>query len=81
MRRKRVARDYFSMKSARYRRVLELAMTDLPRYERKKLRAIFLACQNLHFIVPGYRNQLEYAIKFIKRAEKAIKALENDDEN
>jgi hypothetical protein len=42
---------------------------------------IFAACESLQYNVLGYKAKLEQAIKYIKRAEKAIKALENDDEN
>jgi hypothetical protein len=83
MTKKRAARDYYSLKSSRYRRILELAMSDTWKHSKRELRAIYAALQGppCNYNVLGYRAQLEMAIKYVKRAEKAIKALENDDEN
>jgi hypothetical protein len=81
MHKKRRARDYYSLRASRFRKVLELAMADLYRYDRKQMRVIFAACEGLQYNVLGYKAKLEQAIKYIKRAERAIKALENDDEN
>ena len=71
-----MARDYYSVRASRYRKVLELAIADIYRHDRKKMRVIFSALESLHYNVLGYRGQLEEALKYIQRAEAAIKALE-----
>ena len=70
-------RDYYSKKSSRYRKILELAMTETVHCERKQMRVIFLALESLNYNVLGYRSKLEWALKYVTRAENAIKALEN----
>ena len=76
MKRKRAPMDFYSRKARKYRRVLELAMDDVSRYERKQMRVIFATLEGLNYNVLGYRTKLEMAIKYIQRAENAIKALE-----
>ena len=71
-----MARDYQSKKASRYRKVLELAMADTWQGDRKQLRIIFATLQSLNYNVLGYRAKLETALKYVARAEAAIKALE-----
>lgn len=63
---------------ARRRRVLTEAISQLSPRERKRLQAIYDILRKDGYGIGGYASQLEDALKYVRRAEVAINALEGN---
>ncbi len=60
------------------KRILEISISDLMRYERKAVRKVFEACEADHYNVLGYKHVLERTTKVLARAIAAIEAMEKE---
>lgn len=62
-------------KRAIQRKILEISLANVWDGEKVELRKMFESLQKQNYGVLGYRYRLELALKYVVRAEAAIKAL------
>jgi len=60
------------------KKILEISVSSLYRYERKAIRRLFEACESDNYNVLGYRHVIERATKVLARATAAIEAMEKE---
>jgi hypothetical protein len=60
------------------KKILEISISGLYRYDRKAVRRVFEACESNSYGVQGHKHVLERATKILTRAVAAIEAMEKE---